>query len=166
MTNSKEKLAKEFEKLSEKFINKEKRKVLLNSLNKDKTEWFRWSAEIKNILKSLGETDIIKFSAFVLALEQKSDSKFCKNQLKKFLIEKTEFYKYYDFKLDKDLKNIKAKSKNLWTSKIMRLFISRSFLGILILLLILGFIVWFYIDRETCLEFVDKIIQPFLKAIK
>ena len=86
--------------------------------------------------------------------------------IKKFLIEKTEFYKYYDFKLEKDLKKIKGKSKNLWISKILRLFISRSFLGILILVLILGFIVWFYIDREICLDFVDKIIQPFLKAIK
>jgi len=166
MTNSKEKLAKELENLSEKFIEQEKRKVLLESLENDKTEWFRWSAEIKNILKNLDKIEAVKLSALTLALEQKSESEFCQNTLKKFLIEKTEFYKYYDFKLEKDLKNIKAKSKNLWTSKIMRLFISRSFLGILILLLILGFIVWFYIDRENCLDFVDKIIQPFLKAIK
>ena len=166
MANSKEKLAKELEKLSKKFINKEKRKELLNSLKKDKTEWFRWVAEMKNILKNLDRTEAVKFSAFVLALEQKPGSEFCQNKLKKFLIEKTEFYKYYDFKLEKDLKKIKGKSKNIWISKILRLFISRSFLGILILLLILGFIVWFYIDRETCLDFVDKIIQPFLKAIK
>jgi len=166
MVNSKEKLAKEFEKLSKKFINKEKRKELLDSLKKDKTEWFRWSAEIKNILKNLNKVESVKFSAFILAIEQKPESEFCKNRLKKFLIEKTEFYKYYDFKLERDLKKIKGKSKNLWISKILRLFISRSFLGILILVLILGFIVWFYIDRDTCLDFVDKIIQPFLKAIK
>jgi len=166
MVNSKEKLAKELEKLSKKFINEEKRKKLLNSLKNDKTKWFMWSAEMKNILKNLDKVESVKFSAFILALEQKPNSKFCQNQLKKFLIEKTEFYKYYDFKLEKDLKKIKGKSKNLWISKILRLFISRSFLGILILFLILGFIVWFYIDRDTCLDFVDKIIQPFLKAIK
>jgi len=166
MANSKEKLAKELEKLSKGFIDKEKRKELLNSLKKDKTEWFMWVAEMKNILKNLDKTEAIKFSAFILALEQKPDSEFCQSKLKKFLIEKTEFYKYYDFKLEKDLKKIKSSSKNLWISKILRLFISRSFLGILILLLILGFIGWFYIDRETCLDFVDKIIQPFLKAIK
>lgn len=166
MANSKEKLAKELEKLSKGFIDKEKRKELLNSLKKDKTEWFMWVAEMKNILKNLDKTEAIKFSAFILALEQKTDSEFCQNKLRKFLIEKTEFYKYYDFKLERDLKKIKSSSKNLWISKILRLFISRSFLGILILLLILGFIGWFYIDRETCLDFVDKIVQPFLKAIK
>ncbi len=166
MVISKEKLAKELEKLSEKFINKEKRKNLLDSLENDKTKWFIWVAEMKNILKNLDRTEAIKFSAYILAIEQKPESKFCSDKLKKFLIEKTEFYKYYDFKLEKDLKKIKGKSKNLWISKILRLFISRSFLGILILVLILGFIVWFYIDREICLDFVDKIIQPFLKAIK
>jgi len=166
MANSKEKLAKELEKLSKEFIDKEKRKELLNSLKKDKTAWFMWVAEMKNILKNLDKTEAIKFSAFILALEQKPDSEFCQNKLKKFLIEKTEFYKYYDFKLERDLKKIKSSSKNLWISKILRLFISRSFLGILILLLILGFVGWFYIDRETCLDFVDKIVQPFLKAIK
>ena len=166
MSNSKEKLAKEFENLSKKFINKEKRKELLDSLKGDKTKWFMWSAEMKNILKNLDKTEAIKLSAYILAIEQKPESIFCNNKLKKFLIEKTEFYKYYDFKLEKDLKKIKGKNKNLWISKILRLFISRSFLGILILLLILGFIVWFYIDRNTCLDFVDKVIQPFLKAIK
>ena len=166
MKNSKEKLAKEFENLSKKFINKEKRNELLDSLKNDKTKWFMWSAEMKNILKNLNKTEAIKLSAYILAIEQKPESIFCNNKLKKFLIEKTEFYKYYDFKLEKDLKKIKGKNKNLWISKILRLFISRSFLGILILLLILGFIVWFYIDRNTCLDFVDKVIQPFLKAIK
>lgn len=166
MVKSKEQLVKEFENLSEKFIEKEERKLLLNSLKKERTEWFRWSAETKNILNNLDETDAIKFSAFMIALEQKPDSNFCQDKLKKFLIEKIEFYKYHDFEIEEDLKKIKNNSKNLWINKISRLFISRSFLGILILLLILGFIVWFYIDRETCLEFVDRIIQPFLKAIK
>jgi len=166
MANSKKKLAKELEKLSKKFINKEQRRELLDSLNKDKTKWFMWSAQMKNILKGLNKTEAVKFSAFTLTLEQKPRSKFCQDQLKKFLIEKTEFYKYFDYGLEKDLKDSKDKRKNLWISKILRLFISRSFLGILILGLILGFIVWFYIDRDTCLDFVDKIIQPFLKAIK
>ncbi|NQV00758.1 MAG: hypothetical protein HQ537_01360 [Parcubacteria group bacterium] len=166
MVNSKEKLAKEFENLSKKFIEQEKRKVLLNSLKEDKTEWFRWSAEIKNILKNLNKVEAVKFSAFALAIEQKPDSEFYQNKLKKFLIEKTEFYKYYDFKLEKDLKKIEGKNKNLWISKVLRLFISRSFLGILILVLILGFIIWFYADRESCLEFVKGVVQPFLKAIK
>ena len=166
MANSKEKLAKQFEKNSKKFINKEKRKDLLFSLKKDRTDWFVWSAEAKNILKNLDKTEAVKFSALCLALEQRPESEFHQNNLKKFLIEKSKFYKYFDFKLEKDLKKIKGKNKNIWTSKILRLFISRSFLGILILVLILGFILWFYIDRENCLDFVDKIIQPFLKAIK
>ena len=166
MAYSKTKLAKELEKLSKEFLEEEKRKALLDSLKKDKTEWFKWSAEMKNILKNLDKGEAIKFSVFGLALEQKPESGFCQDKLKKFLIEKTEFYKYQDFKIEEDLKKIKSSSKNLWTSKILRLFISRSFLGILILILILGFIAWFYIDRETCLEFVDRIVQPFLKAIK
>ena len=166
MANSKEKLAKQFEKNSKKFINKEKRKDLLFSLKKDRTDWFVWSAEAKNILKNLDKTEAVKFSALCLALEQRPESEFHQNNLKKFLIEKSKFYKYFDFKLEKDLKKIKGKNKNIWTSKILRLFISRSFLGILILVLILGFILWFYIDRENCLDFVDKIIQPFLRAIK
>ncbi|OPL11964.1 MAG: hypothetical protein AVO34_01725 [Firmicutes bacterium ML8_F2] len=164
--SQKRKLAKNLEKVSKKFLDFDERKKLLDSLKGDRTEWFRWSAEIKNIFKNLDKTEAVKFSALVLALEQKPDSRFCLNQLKKFLIEKTEFYKYYDFKLERDLKKIKGKSKNLWISKILRLFISRSFLGILILALILGFIIWFYTDRESCLEFVNGVVGPFLKAIK
>jgi|GEM_PF-1419893 len=163
---SKEKLAKELEKLSKKFIDSEQRKKLLISLKGDKTEWFMWVAEIKNILKNIDKTEAIKFSGLLLLLKQGPDSSFHKDNLKKFLIEKTEFYKYYDFKLEKDLEKIESKSKNLWISKILRLFISRSFLGILILVLILGFIVWFYTDRESCLEFVNGVVGPFLKAVK
>lgn len=162
----KQELAKNLEKVSKKFLDLDKRKELLASLRGDKTEWFQWSAEIKNIFKNLDKTEAVKFSALVLAVEQKPDSRFCIDQLKKFLIEKAEFYKYYDFKLEGDLKKIKGKSKNLWISKVLRLFISRSFLGILILILILGFIIWFYTDRESCLEFVNGVVGPFLKAIK
>jgi len=166
MSNSKQKLAKEFDKISNKFIEQGKRKELLNSLRSDRTDWFVWSAEIKNILKNLDKVEAVKFSALLLALEQKPESEFCQNNLKRFLIEKKEFYKYFDFNLERDLRKIKDKGKNIWISKILRLFISRSFLGILILILILGFVLWFYVDRENCLDFVDKIIQPFLKAIK
>ena len=50
MTKSKEQLAKEFEKLSKKFIEKEERKVLLSSLEKEKTESFLEAMEKEDII--------------------------------------------------------------------------------------------------------------------
>jgi len=144
----------------------EKRKALLVSLKEDKTKWFLWASQMKGILKNLDRTEAVKFSGLLLLLEQNPDSRFYQNKIKKFLIDKIEFYKYYDFALEKKLAEKEGERKKLWTSKILRLFISRSFLGILILVLIVGFIIWFYLDKESCLEFVKKVIQPFLKAIK
>jgi len=163
---SKKKLAKELEKLSKQFLIKDKRKTLLDSLENDRTEWFRWTAEMKGLLKNLDKAEAIKFSGLILLLEQKPKSRFYQNNLKKFLVAKVEFYKYYDFSLEKKLAQKEKTEKKLWISKIFRLFISRSFLGILILALIIGFIVWFYVDRESCLEFVQGVVGPFLKAIK
>ncbi len=163
---SKKKLVKKLEKLSKKFLEIESRKELLDSLKEDKTKWFQWSSEIKIILENIDNTEAIKFAGLLLLLEQNPDSRFYQNNLKKFLIDKVEFYKYYDFSLERKLDKMEKSERKLWISKIFRLFISRSFLGILILVLILGFIGWFYIDRESCLEFVDKIIQPFLRAIR
>lgn len=163
---SKKKLVKELEKLTEKFIKPEERGILFESLKKDKTEWFQWVSQMRLILKVLDKTDALRFSGLLMFLEQDSDSRFHQNNMKKFLIEKTEFYKYYDFSLDKELNKQKMARKNLWTSKILRLFISRSFLGILILVLVLVFIGWFYADRESCLEFVQKVVGPFFKAIR
>ncbi|MBU2472761.1 hypothetical protein KKE74_01885, partial [Patescibacteria group bacterium] len=110
--------------------------------------------------------EAIKFAGLLLLLEQNPDSRFYQDNLKKFLIDKVEFYKYYDFSLEEKLDKMEKSERKLWISKFFRLFISRSFLGILILILIIAFIGWFYLDRESCLEFVDKIIQPFLKAIR
>lgn len=163
---SKRKLVKELEKLAEKFIKPKERGVLFESLKKDKTEWFQWVSQMRMILKGLDKMDALKFSGLLMLLEQNIESQFHQDNMKKFLIEKTEFYKYYDFSLDKELNKQRMEKRNLWTSKVLRLFISRSFLGILILVLILGFIGWFYIDRESCLEFVQKVIGPFLKAIQ
>ena len=163
---SKKKLAKELEKLSNKFLEKDKREELLGSLNNDKTEWFRWVSEIKGIFKNISGPEAIKFSALILLLEQSPGSSFHQDNLKKFLINKTEYYKYYDFSLDEKLAQKERSEQKLWISKFFRLFISRSFLGILILCLILGFIIWFYVDRESCLEFVNGVVQPFLKAIR
>lgn len=163
---SDKKLAKELEKLAEKFLDQEKRKELFDSLKGDKTEWFCWTSEIKNIFKHLDKSEGLKFSGLLLLLEQNSDSQFYQNNLKKFLIDKVEFYKYYDFDLDKKLTEKERSEKKIWISKFFRLFISRSFLGILILCLIIGFILWFYLDRESCLEFVNGVVGPFLKAIK
>lgn len=163
---SKRKLAKELEKLTKKFIEPKERGILFDSLKKDKTEWFQWVSQMRTILKRLDKTDALKFSGLLLLLEQNSDSRFHQDNMKKFLIEKTEFYKYYDFSLDKELNKQKMARKNLWISKILRLFISRSFLGILILGAVLAFIVWFYADRESCLEFVQKVVGPFFKAIR
>ena len=84
---SKRKLAKELEKLSKKFLDSEQRKKLLISLKGDKTEWFMWVAEIKNILKNIDKTEAIKFSGLLLLLEQGPDSNFHKDNLNKFLIE-------------------------------------------------------------------------------
>ena len=163
---SKKKLAKELRKLTEKFVEPKERGVLFESLKGDKTEWFQWVSQMKMILKRLDKTDALKFSGLLLLLEQNNESHFNQDNMKKFLIEKTEFYKYYDFSLDKELNKQKMARKKLWISKILRLFISRSFLGILILAAVLGFIGWFYADRESCLEFVQKVIGPFFKAIR
>jgi len=163
---SKRKLAKELEKFSKEFLEPKRRKILLASLKGDKTEWFLWVSRMKGILKNLDRTEAVKFSGLLLLLEQNPNSRFNQDNLKKFLINKTEFYKYYDFILEKKLTEKGRIKKNLWTSKILRLFISRSFLGIIIVVLILGFILWFYIDKESCTEFVDIIVQPFLRAIR
>lgn len=163
---SKKKLVKELEKLTEKFIKPKERGVIFKSLKGDKTEWFQWVSQMRMILKGLDKTDALKFSGLLMLLERDSESRFHLDNMKKFLIEKTEFYKYYDFSLDKELNKQKIARKNLWTSKILRMFISRSFLGILILVMVLGFIGWFYADRESCLEFVQNVVGPFFKAIK
>lgn len=163
---SKKALVKELKKLSTQFITRDQRKELLDSLKKDRTKWLVWSAALKNVFKRLNKKDAVQVSGLILVLEQKPESKLCQNQLKKFLIDKTEHYKYYDFGLEKKLKEKSKTTKNLWTSKVLRLFISRSFLGIIIVGLILGFILWFYLDRESCLEFVQKVVEPFLKAVK
>jgi len=163
---SKRILAKKLEKTAKKFFDKNSRKKLLESLKGDKTEWFYWSSEIKKILEILDKSDAIKFSGLLLLLERGPESSFHQNNLKKFLIDKIEYYKYYDFSLEKKLAEKERSSKKLWISKIFRLFISRSFLGILILVLIISFIGWFYLDRESCLEFVRGVLQPFLKAIR
>ena len=163
---SKKKLAKELGVLAGRFVEPKERGVLFDSLRGDKTEWFRWVSGMRMVLKGLDKADALKFSGLLLLLEKDAESRFHQDNMKKFLIEKTEFYKYYDFSLDKELNKQKAARKNLWTSKILRLFISRSFLGILILAVVLGFIAWFYADRESCLEFVQKVVGPFFKAIR
>ena len=163
---SKKKLVKELEKLAEKFIEPKERGALFVSLKGDKTEWFQWVSRMRMVLKGLDKADALKFSGLLLLLGQNTESRFHLDNMKKFLIEKTEFYKYYDFSLDKELNKQKLARKKLWTSKILRMFISRSFLGILILIMVLGFIGWFYADKESCLEFVQSGVGPFFKAIK
>ena len=163
---SKRKLAQELETLAKKFLLPKKRKILLDSLKGDKIKWLFWVSELKGILKNLDQSKAVKFSALLIFLEQNPDSRFYQDKMKKFLVNKVEFYKYYDFSLEKKLAKEERTRQKLWISKTFRLFISRSFLGILILVLILGFIAWFYLDRESCLEFVNKVIQPFLKAIR
>ncbi|MBU1292140.1 hypothetical protein KKH07_01465 [Patescibacteria group bacterium] len=163
---SKNKLAKKLEKLSKKFLEKDDRKVLLDSLKNDKTEWFTWISQMKGILKNIDNNEAIKFSGLLLLLKQSPDSDFHQNNLKKFLIDKVEFYKHYDFSLEEELVKKETSQNKIWVSKFFRLFISRSFLGILILVLIVSFIVWFYLDRKSCLEFVNGVVGPFLKAIR
>jgi hypothetical protein len=163
---SKRKLAKELETLAKKFLRPKRRKILLTSLKGDKNKWFLWVSQMKGILKNLDRAEAVKFAGLLLLLEQNPDSQFYQDRIKKFLISKVEFYKYYDFSLERKLARQEKTQKKLWISKIFRLFISRSFLGILILVLILGFVAWFYIDRESCLEFVKAVVQPFLKAVK
>ena len=162
----KNKLAKKLEKLSKKFLEQDTRKELLNSLKDDKTDWFVWVSQMKGILKNIDNNEAIKFSGLLLLLKQSPDSNFHQNNLKKFLIDKVEFYKHYDFSLEEELTKKERNQKKIWISKFFRLFISRSFLGILILVLIIAFVVWFYIDKESCFEFVNGVIGPFLKAIK
>jgi len=165
MPSPKEK-AKELEKIAQRFLEPKEREELLSSLKGDKTAWFRWASQVKGVLKNINKMEATKFSALVLFLEQKPASNFHQDNLKKFLIDNAEFYKNFDFSLDEKLAQEKRKRGDLWISKVLRLFISRSFLGILILVLILSFILWFYLDRESCLEFVDKVVGTFLKALK
>lgn len=162
----KRKLANQLEKTAKKFLDENTRKDLLKSLKGDKTDWFYWSSGIKRILKNLDKSDAIKFAGLLLLFENNLGSRFHWNNLKKFLIDKIEYYKYYDFSLEKKLAEKEKSSKKLWISKIFRLFISRSFLGMLILGLIVSFIAWFYLDRASCLEFVRQVVGPFLKGIK
>lgn len=166
MTEDKSKLAKELEKTTKKFLDENTRKELLKSLKGDKTDWFYWTSETKRILKILDKSDAIKFAGLLLLFESNSKSRFHRNNLKKFLIDKIEYYKYYDFSLEKKLAEKEKSSKKLWISKVFRLFISRSFLGMLILALIVSFIAWFYLDRASCLEFVRKVVGPLLRGIK
>jgi len=165
MVSQKEK-TEEFEKIAQRFLEPKDREGLLSSLAGDKTDWFRWVSQLKGVLKNIDKMDAAKFSGLILLLERKPASQFHQDNLKKFLIGKTEFYRNYDFSLDEKLSQEKRKRGDLWISKVLRLFISRSFLGMLILVLILGFILWFYLDRESCLEFVDRVVGPFLKALK
>lgn len=159
-------LAKELEKIVKKFLDKETREKLLASFKKDKTEWFYWTSEIKRILEKLNKADANKFAGLLLLFETDSKSQFYQNNLKKFLIDRIHYYKYYDWGAERELDKKEKTSKKIWISKILRLFISRSFLGVLILILIVAFILWFYLDREGCLEFVQKVVSPFIKGIK
>lgn len=163
---SKQKLAKEFEKLAKRFLTPSRRKELLHSIQSDKTSWFAWISQVKNILKKLDKTEAVKFAGFALLLEQNPDSRSYQDTMKRFLTDKIEYYKYYDFHLEKKLAKDQKTKSVFWTNKILRLFISRSFLGIIIVLLIVGFIGWFYLDKDGCVEFVSKVVQPFLKAIR
>ncbi len=162
---SKRNLVKKLDKLANNFLKPDKRKQLLKSLQEDKTEWFLWCSKIKGIMKNIDKLEATKLTGYLLLLEKKPKSKFHQDNLKRYLINRVEFYKHYDFTLEKKLSQRKYATKKLWTSKILRLFISRSFLGIILVVLILGFIAWFYLDRESCLEFVKGVVGPFLKAI-
>ena len=165
-TGTKRKLATNLEKTAKKFLDENTREELLTSLKGNKTNWFYWTSETKRILKYLNKSDATKFAGLLLLFENNSGSRFHRNNLKKFLIDKIQYYKYYEFSLEEKLAQKEKSSKKLWISKIFRLFISRSFLGMLILALIVSFIAWFYLDRESCLEFVRQVVGPFLKGIR
>lgn len=157
------KIVKELDRVSKNFLSSRERDELLKSLKSDKSEWFVWISQMKGILKNINKADAIKFSGLVMLLEQNPDNKFYQEKLKKFLIDRVSFYRYYDFS-PKD--KIDSKKKEMLITKIFRCLISRSFVGILLIILIVAFVAWFYLDRESCLFFVRTIIEPFLKAIK
>jgi len=162
--SSRKKLINDLEKFSQQFISPQKREVLLESLKGDRGKWHSWSAQITGILNNLNEVDGMKFSGLVMLMEQAPEIKFYQEKLEKYLIGRAAYYKYYDFE-DKKSPD-EAKTRDLWLNKIFRCLISPSFVGILVILLLVGFILWFYLDRGSCLEFVNMIAQPFLKAIK
>ncbi len=163
---SKKRLVKKLEKLANEFLKPDKRKALLESLRGDKTDWFLWCSKIKAVMKNIDTLEATKLTGYLLLLEKKPKSKFRQDNLKRYLINQVEFYKHYDFTLEQKLRQRKYATKKLWTSKILRLFISRSFLGLILVGLIIGFIFWFYLDRAGCLEFVRGVVGPFLKAIR
>jgi hypothetical protein len=162
--SSRKKLISDLEKLSQQFISPQKRAALLESLKGERSKWHSWSAQINGILKNLNEVEAMKFSGLVMLMEQAPEIKFYQEKLEKYLIGRAAYYKYYDFEEKKSQTD--DKTKELWLNKIFRCLISPSFVGILVILLFLGFILWFYLDRESCLRFAEMIAQPFLKAIK
>jgi len=162
--SSRKKLINDLEKLSQQFIFPQKRTVLLASLKGERNKWHSWVAQIKGILDNLNEVEAMKFSGLALLVEQAPDIKFYQDKLEKYLVGKSAYYKYYDFEDNKPKTD--EKIKELWINKFFRCLISPSFVGVLLVLIFVGFIIWFYLDRASCLEFVNMIAQPFLKAIK
>lgn len=160
---SKKELVKKLETYSQKFLDIKKREELLASLKKDKTRWLTWSASLKAVLGNLDIADKLKFSALLVFIEKSPESELFQNKMKEFLIGRVQFWKHYDFS---KRGRLKEKEVAPWVDRVFKLVTSKSFIRLLIIILIIAFIIWFYTDREAYLEFIKSIIKSFFQAIR
>ncbi len=160
----KKQLVKKLEAYSSQFLILKERKELLNSLEKDRTEWITWSSKMKAVLENLSSVDKIKFSALLVLIETNLKSKLFHDRMKEFLIERVQHWKHYDFK--KKGKRLDKRESVSWIDRLFKLFTSKSFIRLLIIILIIAFIIWFYVDRAAYLEFTKSIIKSFFQAIR
>jgi len=161
---SERELVKKLEAYSKQFLNSKKRKELLDSLKKDRTDWIVWKSKMEAVLGNLDSTDKLKFSALLIFIEKAPESKLFQNKMEEFLIERVQFWKHYNFKVEK--KQTKSKKTELWIDRIFKILTSKSFIRLLMIFLIIAFIIWFYIDRAAYLEFIKSIIKSFFQAIQ
>ena len=160
----KEKLVKRLEEIAGDFLDKQKQEGLIAAMRRKDTGWVVWKSQIQGVLKNLSQIDYLKFRAILLFLEQRADASSI-SQTESFLIERIEFYKDYDFKKEEKKEAEKEKKNIIFIEKFFRILVSRAFLGILVLGMVIGFIFWFYFDREAVIEFSNKILKLFLRVV-
>lgn len=155
---------KKLEAYSKQFLDLKEREKLLDSLEKDKTQWLTWGESLKAVLGNLSSKDKLKFSALLVLVETNPKSGLFHDRMKEFLIARVQFWKHHDFK--KEGGKLGRKETVLWVDRLFKLFTSKSFIRLLIIILIIAFIVWFYVDRAAYLEFIKSIIKSFFQAIR
>ena len=116
----KKQLVRKLEAYSGQFLILKERKELLDSLEKDKTEWTTWNAKMKAVLGNLSSADSLKFSALLVLIETNPKSELFHDQMKEFLIDRVQYWKHYAFK-EKE-KGLGKKEAASWIDKVFKLF--------------------------------------------